>query len=57
MVGKPLNVAHLHKQWMIDTGFEDVEELVKKVGLLVEISQGADLACRCLLGLGQKIVN
>ena len=34
MVGKPLNVAHLHKQWMIDAGFEDVKEMVRKVSLL-----------------------
>jgi SAM-dependent methyltransferase len=31
IVGKPLNVAHLHKQWMIDAGFEDVREIVKCV--------------------------
>ena len=30
-VGKPLNIAHLHKQWMIETGFQDVQEVVKKV--------------------------
>ncbi|KIW72089.1 hypothetical protein PV04_00310 [Phialophora macrospora] len=30
-IGKPLNVAHLHKQWMIDAGFQDVQEVVKKV--------------------------
>jgi SAM-dependent methyltransferase len=29
--GKPLEVAHLHKQWMIDAGFQDVQEVVKKV--------------------------
>ena len=39
MVGKPLNIAHLHKQWMIDTGFQDVTEVVKKVGDFVEIGQ------------------
>ncbi|EXJ76654.1 uncharacterized protein A1O5_01162 [Cladophialophora psammophila CBS 110553] len=30
-VGKPLNVAHLHRQWMIQAGFHDVQEVVKKV--------------------------
>ncbi|OAG42670.1 hypothetical protein AYO21_02953 [Fonsecaea monophora] len=30
-VGKPLNVAHLHKRWMLQAGFQDVEEVVKKV--------------------------
>jgi SAM-dependent methyltransferase len=29
--GKRLNIAHLHRQWMIDTGFEDVHEHVHKV--------------------------
>jgi trans-aconitate methyltransferase len=29
--GKSLNVAHLHKQWMIDAGFEDVTEVMHKV--------------------------
>jgi trans-aconitate methyltransferase len=33
ILGKPLNVAHLHKQWMIDAGFEDVREIVKCVSL------------------------
>jgi SAM-dependent methyltransferase len=31
MFGKPLNIAHEHKQWMIDAGFVDVSEVVKKV--------------------------
>ena len=30
-VGKRLNVAHLHRQWMIDAGFVDVREDVRKV--------------------------
>jgi hypothetical protein len=30
--GKDLNVAHLHKQWMIDAGFKNVREVVHKVG-------------------------
>ena len=42
IVGKPLNIAHLHKQFMIDAGFEDVKEIVKKVSLLVRPCQGAD---------------
>lgn len=29
---KPMNIAHEHKQWMIDAGFEDVREEIKKVG-------------------------
>lgn len=29
--GKRLNVAHEHRQWMIDAGFEDVHETIKKV--------------------------
>lgn len=29
--GKPLNIAHKHKQWMIDAGFQDVHETVKKI--------------------------
>ena len=57
MVGKPLNVAHMHKQWMIDAGFEDVKEIVKKVSPLVEIWQSPDQSRRCRLGLGQRILN
>jgi len=30
-VGKRLNVAHLHRQWMIDAGFMDVEQDVHKI--------------------------
>lgn len=30
-VGKRLNVAHLHRQWMIDAGFVNVEEQVYKI--------------------------
>jgi SAM-dependent methyltransferase len=33
MFGKQINVARFHKQWMIDAGFEDVKEVVKRVGL------------------------
>ncbi|KAK5940345.1 hypothetical protein PMZ80_007765 [Knufia obscura] len=29
--GKRLNVAHLHRQWMIDAGFVEVEEQVHKI--------------------------
>ncbi|KAL2272045.1 hypothetical protein VTJ83DRAFT_1416 [Remersonia thermophila] len=29
--GKTLNVARFHKQWMIDAGFEDVEEKVVRI--------------------------
>jgi SAM-dependent methyltransferase len=31
MFGKQINVAKYHKQWMIDAGFEDVQELVLRV--------------------------
>jgi SAM-dependent methyltransferase len=31
IIGKPLNIAHLHRQWMIDAGFEEVTESVRKV--------------------------
>jgi SAM-dependent methyltransferase len=31
LYGKPINVASLHRQWMIDAGFEDVKELVYRV--------------------------
>ena len=31
MYGKQINVAKHHKQWMIDAGFEDVQEVVKRV--------------------------
>lgn len=30
-IGKRLNVAHLHRQWMIDAGFSDVSEDVYKI--------------------------
>jgi SAM-dependent methyltransferase len=33
MFGKVLNVAHLHRQWMIDAGFEGVSETIKKVSV------------------------
>jgi cyclopropane fatty-acyl-phospholipid synthase-like methyltransferase len=33
-VGKKLNVAHMHKQWFQEAGFEDVREHVVKVLLL-----------------------
>ncbi|KAI8209730.1 Secondary metabolism regulator LAE1 [Colletotrichum sp. SAR 10_76] len=29
--GKQINVARFHKQWMIDAGFEDVQELVYRI--------------------------
>lgn len=35
MFGKQINVAARHKQWMIDAGFEDVREQVRRVSLLV----------------------
>jgi hypothetical protein len=31
MFGKRLNIAHQHRQWMIDAGFEDVSEMIRKV--------------------------
>ncbi|KAK7428821.1 hypothetical protein QQZ08_004591 [Neonectria magnoliae] len=31
MFGKQINVAKYHKQWMIDAGFEDVEERVHRI--------------------------
>ncbi|KIW49607.1 hypothetical protein PV05_11274 [Exophiala xenobiotica] len=31
MFGKRLNIAHLHRQWMIDAGFEGVTEMVRKI--------------------------
>ena len=30
-IGKRLNVAHLHYQWMVDAGFVDVEQQVHKI--------------------------
>jgi SAM-dependent methyltransferase len=35
VVGKPLNVAHRHRLWMVEAGFQDVQEVVKKVSLAV----------------------
>lgn len=29
--GKPMNIAHRHKQWMIDAGFKNVKEDLYKV--------------------------
>jgi hypothetical protein len=29
--GKKFNVAHMHKQWLEEAGFEDVREYVSKV--------------------------
>ena len=31
MFGKRLNIAHQHRQWMIDAGFDDVSEMIRKV--------------------------
>ncbi|KND90828.1 hypothetical protein TOPH_04636 [Tolypocladium ophioglossoides CBS 100239] len=31
MYGKQINVARHHKQWMIDAGFEDVQEVVRRI--------------------------
>ncbi|KIW20703.1 hypothetical protein PV08_01280 [Exophiala spinifera] len=31
MFGKKLNIAHQHRQWMIDAGFQDVREVVHKI--------------------------
>ena len=31
--GKKLNVAHQHRQWMIDAGFQSVSETIRKVCL------------------------
>lgn len=31
MFGKRLNVAHQHRQWMIDAGFTNVNEIIRKV--------------------------
>ncbi|KAM0228443.1 hypothetical protein ACHAPO_010776 [Fusarium lateritium] len=31
MFGKQINVARYHKQWMIDAGFEDVQERVYRI--------------------------
>jgi trans-aconitate methyltransferase len=31
MFGKRLNIAHRHRQWMIEAGFEDVSEMIRKV--------------------------
>jgi SAM-dependent methyltransferase len=51
LVGKPLNIAHLHKQWMIDAGFQDVREVVKKVSLRVEtLGRAADQALQVPIG-------
>lgn len=30
--GKPINVGRFHKQWMMDAGFEHVQEVVHRVG-------------------------
>ena len=29
--GKRLNIAHMHRQWMVDAGFQQVTEMVRKV--------------------------
>jgi trans-aconitate methyltransferase len=29
--GKPMGIAHRYKQWMIDAGFQNVKEEIKKV--------------------------
>jgi hypothetical protein len=31
MFGKQINVGRYHKQWMIDAGFEDVQERIFRV--------------------------
>ncbi|KAK0387226.1 hypothetical protein NLU13_5539 [Sarocladium strictum] len=31
LFGKPFNVAKYHRQWMIDAGFQDVQELVYRI--------------------------
>ncbi|KAM4062729.1 methyltransferase [Hirsutella rhossiliensis] len=31
MYGKPINVARFHKQWMMDAGFEHVQEVVHRI--------------------------
>jgi hypothetical protein len=31
MFGKRLNIAHQHRQWMIDAGFTNVREIIRKV--------------------------
>ncbi len=41
MFGKRLNIAHLHRQWMIDAGFEGVTEMVRKVCIRGRRSNGA----------------
>ncbi|EXJ89673.1 hypothetical protein A1O3_02740 [Capronia epimyces CBS 606.96] len=33
MFGKRLNIAHLHRQWMIDAGFQHVSEMIRKASI------------------------
>jgi SAM-dependent methyltransferase len=35
MFGKTIDVARKHKQWMIDAGFEDVQEKIVRVSLIL----------------------
>ncbi|KAF4504503.1 hypothetical protein G6O67_007950 [Ophiocordyceps sinensis] len=31
MYGKPINVARFHRQWMMDAGFDQVQEVVRRM--------------------------
>ncbi|EHY58372.1 Methyltransferase pytC [Exophiala dermatitidis] len=33
MFGKRLNIAHQHRQWMIDAGFQNVSEIIRKASI------------------------
>lgn len=48
MYGKQLNVARHHKQWMIDAGFEDVQEKVIRVraSVLAQLPPLPSVCCR-----------
>lgn len=54
MFGKPLNVAHEHKQWMINAGFTEVHETIKKVRSLAVVTDEAKTTYRYQLARGQK---
>lgn len=57
--GKPLNIAHQHRQWMIDAGFEDVHEVIKKVRRrrCASVVDEADCTYRFPLAPGRKTLS
>lgn len=38
MYGKPINVARFHRQWMMDAGFDQVQEVVRRVRRVAPLS-------------------